>query len=148
MQFTPYIFEADKSIEVYKQTENYFTENPDVKSRIEELGWVYHTVGMIIPQNFENLWSGHFFPFIESWEELQVSFNLICFGLYKQAFVSLRSGLELGLLSVYYNINDDGHNTVKDWLKSKDIKEANTPPAHKIWKILLCVMFHNVVGEN
>ncbi len=92
---------------------------------------------MIIPQNFENLWSGHYFPFVDSWEELQVSFNQICFGLYKQAFVSLRSGLELGILSVYFNINDDGHNAVKEWLLAKDKKEADTPNAKNIWKILL-----------
>ena len=110
----------------------YFEANPDIKKRIEELGWIYHTVGMIVPQNFENFWSSHYFPFIDSWEELQVSFNQICFGLYKQAFVSLRSGLELGLLSVYFYINDDGHNAVKEWLNSKD----NTPRGGTIWKIL------------
>lgn len=137
MKFSPYIYEPDKSIEVYKQTEKYFEENPEIKNRIEELGWIYHTVGMIIPQNFENLWSGHYFPFIDSWEELQVSFTQICFGLYKQAFVSLRSGLELGMLSVYFNINDDGHNAVKEWLQAKDKKEADTPFAKAIWKILL-----------
>jgi len=137
MKFSPYIYEPDKSIEVYKETEKYFETNPEIKKRIEELGWIYHTVGMIIPQNFENFWSGHYFPFIDSWEELQVSFTQICFGLYKQAFVSLRSGLELGMLSVYFNINDDGHNAVKDWLQSKDIKEADTPFAKIIWKILL-----------
>lgn len=98
--------------------------------------WIYHTVGMILPQNFENFWSGHNFPFSESWDELQVSFNQICFGLYKQAFVSLRSGLELGMLSVYFNINDDGHNAVKEWLQSKEHKGADTPFAKTIWKIL------------
>ena len=87
---------------------------------------------MIVPQNLDNFWSGHYFPFIDSWEELQVSFTQICFGLYKQAFVSLRSGLELGMLSVYFNINDDGHNAVREWLNSKD----KTPRAEKIWKIL------------
>lgn len=137
MKFSPYIYEPDKSIEVYRETEKYFEANPDIKKRIEELGWIYNTVGMIVPQNFKNFWSGHYFPFIDSWEELQVSFNQICFGLYKQAFVSLRSGLELGLLSVYFNINDDGHNAVKEWLNSKDNKEANTPRAETIWKILL-----------
>jgi len=137
MKFSPYIYEPDKSIEVYKETEKYFQENPGIKKRIEELGWIYHTVGTIIPQNFENIWSGHYFPFIDSWEELQVSFTQICFGLYKQAFVSLRSGLELGMLSVYFNINDDGHNTVKEWLNSKDKREANTPRTETIWKILL-----------
>ena len=137
MKFSPYIYEPDKSIEVYKETEKYFETNPEIKKRIEELGWIYHTVGMIVPQNFENFWSGHYFPFIDSWEELQVSFTQICFGLYKQAFVSLRSGLELGMLSVYFNINDDGHNAVKDWLQAKDKKEADTPFAKTIWKILL-----------
>jgi len=137
MKFSPYIYEPDKSIEVYKETEKYFETNPEIKKRIEELGWIYHTVGMIIPQNFENLWSGHYFPFIDSWDELQVSFTQICFGLYKQAFVSLRSGLELGMLSVYFNINDDGHNAVKEWLQAKDKKEADTPFAKTIWKILL-----------
>lgn len=136
MKFLPYIYEPDKSIEAYRQTEEYFESNPEIKKRIEDLGWIYHTVGMIIPQNFENLWSGHYFPFIDSWEELQVSFNQICFGLYKQAFVSLRSGLELGMLSVYFNINDDGHNAVKEWLHSKDVKEADTPRTKTIWKIL------------
>ena len=132
MKFLPYNYEPDKSIEVYRQTEKFFELNPNVKKRIEELGWIYHTVGQIVPQNLENFWSGHYFPFIDSWDELQVSFTQICFGLYKQAFVSLRSGLELGLLSVYFNINDDGHNAVKKWLNSKD----NTPRADKIWKIL------------
>jgi len=137
MKLYPYIYEPEKSIEVYKKTEEYFNANPNVKSRVEELGWIYQTVGMIIPQNLENLWSGHYFPFTESWEELQISFNLVCFGLYKQAFVSLRSGLELGMLSVYFNINDDGHNTVKEWLQSKETAEAKTPRADKIWGILL-----------
>lgn len=137
MYFTPYIYEPDKSIEVYRKTEAFLIQNPETKSRVEELGWIYHTVGMIIPQSMENFWSGHYFPYIDSWEELQVSFTQVCFGLYKQAFVSLRSALELGMLSVYFNINDDGHNAVKDWLNSKDNREANTPRSETIWKILL-----------
>ncbi|MBY5959579.1 hypothetical protein KUV50_15610 [Membranicola marinus] len=132
MKFSPYIYEPNKSIDVYKESEKFFEANPKIKQRIEELGWVYHTVGMIIPQNSENLWSGHYLPFKDSWEELHVSFTQVCFGLYKQAFVSLRSGLELGMLSVYFNINDDGHNAVKTWLDSK----ADTPRTKNIWKIL------------
>src|SRR5690606_3145701 len=97
MKFSPYIYGPDKSIKVYRETEKYFEANPDIKKRIDELGWIYHTFGMIVTQNFENFWSGPYFPCIDSWEELQVSFNQIYFGLYNQAFVSLRSGLELGL---------------------------------------------------
>ncbi|WP_396601672.1 hypothetical protein [Algibacter sp. R77976] len=137
MKITPYIFEPDKSIEVYKKTSEYLLENPNIKEKIEELGWFYHIIGMTIPQNWDNFWSGHIFPFSESWEELQISFNLVCFGLYKQAFISLRSALELGMLSVYYNINDEGHKMVQDWLSSKDSNDANTPRASTIWKVLL-----------
>src|SRR6188768_4311976 len=137
MKFFPYIYEPDKSVQVLNKSESYLTDNPDIKKRIEELGWIYQTVGMIIPQTMENLWSGHFFPFTESWEELQISFTQCCFGLYKQAFVSLRSGLELGLLSVYYNINDEGHKEVMNWYKSKDHKSFDTPYAKDVWKILL-----------
>jgi len=137
LKISHYIYQPDQSLDVYKKTKEYFIENPEIKRRIEELGWIYQTVGTIVPQNLKNLWSGHFFPFLESKAELQISFTLCCFGLYKQAFVSLRSGLELGLLSVYYNINDEGHETIKDWFNSKDSFEANTPRADKIWNILL-----------
>jgi len=137
MKVFPYIYEPDKSLEVYKKTKKFFLKRPDIIERIQEIGWVYHTIGMIIPQNYENYWSGHFFPFSESWDELQISYNLCCFGLYKQAFTSLRSGLELGILSVYYNINDEGNKTVQDWYNSKETEEANTPRANKIWNILL-----------
>lgn len=137
MKLSPYIYEPDRSIGVYKETDKFFESNSEIKKRIEELGWIYHTVGMIIPQNMENFWSGHYFPFTDSWDELQVSFTQVCFGLYKQAFVSLRSGLELGMLSVYFNINDDGHNAVKQWLQANDNREANTPRTDTIWKILL-----------
>jgi hypothetical protein len=137
LHISPYIYEPDKSIDVLKKTYDFLESDKQVKSKIESLGWIYHEVGNIIPQTMENLWSGHSFPFNESWNDLQISCTLSFFGLYKQAFVSLRSGLELGLLSVYYNINDDGHKTVRDWLKSKNTSDANTPRTEKIWTILL-----------
>ncbi len=66
MNFTPYLYEPDKSKEVYKKTEEFLTQNIEMKSNIEELGWIYHTVGKIIPQSTENFWSGHYFPYIDS----------------------------------------------------------------------------------
>lgn len=134
--YPPFVYEPEKSIEVNKKTDLFLQKNVDIKKKIEDLGWIYFSVGKTIPQTTENFWSGHFFPFMESWDELQISFNLAAFGLYKQAFTSLRSGLELGLLSIYYNINDDGHQVVQDWLKSKNSWETNTPRIDKIWKIL------------
>lgn len=134
--YSPFIYEPAKSIEVFEASVKYLDINPHLRKKIFKLGWCYRSIGKAIPQTMENIFSGHFFPFVESSEELEIAFNLVMFGLYKQAFVSLRSVLEVGMLSVYYNINDDGHKIVKDWLKSKDTWDANTPRSDKIWKIL------------
>ncbi|MBX0332319.1 hypothetical protein K3G39_03635 [Pontibacter sp. HSC-14F20] len=109
----PFAYSPDKSIEVYNKTKEFINLNPDTRYKIEELLWMYYSLHNVIPTNMESFWSGHNFPYEESWDELQISFNLICFGFYKQAMASLRSALELGLLSVYYNINDAGHIIVK-----------------------------------
>jgi hypothetical protein len=128
----PFIYTSDKSIDVYEQSK-LFIEQSDYKTKIAELAWAYHSIGDVIPQTNESFWSGHFFPWMESWDEIQISFTLCSFGLYKQAMVSLRAGLELGLLSVYWNLNDDGHQVVKKWLGSKEY----TPQFEDIWKKLI-----------
>lgn len=136
IELGPLIYQPKKSIEVVELSELYLRENESIRSLVSNVSWSYFSISKSIPQTSENLWSGHFFPYIESTEELQVSTNLALMGLYKQAFSSLRCALEVGMLSVYYNINDDGHRVVKDWLASKEHREANTPRADKIWKIL------------
>lgn len=45
---------------------------------------------------------------------------------------SLRSSLELGLLSVYWNLSDDGHLVIKRWLHSRQ----DTPRPKEIWERL------------
>lgn len=127
----PFNYTCDKSVEVYEESKKFIAAS-GYEDKISNLAWVYHSIGDLTPQTTENVWSGHFFPWVESWDEIQISFNLCLFGLYKQAMVSLRSGLELGLLSVYWNLNDDGHEVIQDWLKSKE----NTPYFGGIWKKL------------
>lgn len=127
----PFIYTCEKSIGVYQETLE-FIEASGLASRISDFSWAYYSIGSVIPQTTENWWSGHFFPWSESWDELQISFNLALFGLYKQAMISLRSTLELGLLSVYWNINDDGHLVIQEWLGSHE----NTPLLAEIWKRL------------
>lgn len=133
----PFIYEPDKSIKVYSETKEYLDNNTAIKEKIQEISWMYHSLHNVIPITTDSFWSGHNFPYNESWEEMQISFSLICFGFYKQAMASLRSVLELGLLSVYYNINDDGHITVQKWLSSEDSREADTPRIQEVWKILI-----------
>jgi hypothetical protein len=137
MKYFPFIYEPDHSIDVYKSTDEYFEKNKDIVERIFTISMVYQAIRDAIPTTMENFWSGHFFPYMESWDELQVSFTLCQFGLYKQAMSSLRSGLELGLLSVYYNINDEGHKTVQKWVNSRDTSDADTPKFSEVWKILI-----------
>ena len=132
MTIHPFTLELERNIEVNGKTKKFLEKNPKLRTQIEELGRAYNAINYIIPHDSTNYWSGHFFPCSESWTELQASFNLICIGFHKQAFISLRSTLELGLLSVYFNINDEGHITIQDWYKSQEGRDANTPNTKKI----------------
>jgi hypothetical protein len=127
----PISYDCEKSIEVYNLSKK-FIEDGEFKDKLDDLFWMYYSIGDLIPHKIESFWSGHFFPWTESWEELQISYNLCLFGFYKQAMVALRSALELGLLSIYWNLNDDGHKIIREWLKS----EKNTPYNDEIWKKL------------
>lgn len=128
----PFTYTCDRSIEVYKKTKE-FIQKHLYEDKITNLGWVYHSICEVIPHTIQNLGSGHYFPILDSWHELQVSTNLSLFGFYKQSMTSLRSGLELGLLSIYWNIDDKGHISVKNWLKSNE----DTPRLNDIWKVLI-----------
>lgn len=128
---TPFIYSPERSHEVVEATEN-FVKQSDLESDISDYGWVCHYLGQLIPQSLESFWSGNFFPWIESWEEIQISWNLCALGFYKQAMVSLRTASEVGLLSVYWNLNDDGHIVINDWLRSK----KETPRYGEIWSKL------------
>jgi len=131
------VYSPQRSQDTWLETTTYLDANEALLRKYEELTWTYRDVGRMIPMTTENFWSGHFFPYSESVDELQVSTNFAFSGFYKQAFVSLRGALELGLMSVYYNLNDDGHNVIKAWLRAEDSWEANTPHSRKIWNILL-----------
>ncbi|MCJ7435719.1 MAG: hypothetical protein MUO77_19745, partial [Anaerolineales bacterium] len=96
--FHPFVYTCDKSIDIFEESKKY-VEASDYQTKISNLAWAYHSVGDLIPHTTVNFGSGHFFPWAESWDEIQISFNLCLFGFYKQAMVSLRSGLELGELS-------------------------------------------------
>ncbi|MBD2093807.1 hypothetical protein H6F90_01390 [Trichocoleus sp. FACHB-591] len=128
----PFTYTCDVSLTVYEQSKQYLEEQSDIAKQLSELAWAYKSIGKVIPTTTENLWSGHFFPWHDSWEEIQVSYNLCMLGFYKQAMTSLRGSFELGLLSVYWNLNDDGHEIIQSWLRS----DENTPRFGDIWRKL------------
>jgi len=126
----PISYTFERSNEAYKESYDYINSTKGIASELSTYLWVYHSIHDIIPTTLQSFWSGNFFPYTESFEELQVSYNLCLQGFYKQAMTSLRSSLELGLLSVYWNIDDDGHEAVKKWVSSKE----DTPRILDIWK--------------
>jgi len=133
----PFSYEFVKSTLVFSETKQFFEENKKKVEEIQKLAWIYHGLWKLIPESLETLFSGHSFPYMDSWEELQVSFLLCAQGLYKQSFISLRNAMELALVCIYFNIDDSGHIRIKDWLKSKDTFQANTPRTDNLWKVLL-----------
>ena len=127
----PFTYRLADGLEVAEKTKEWLEQSGEL-ARLSRLSWAYHSVGDLIPQTKESFWSGHFFPWTESWQELQISYELATVGLYKQAMATLRSGLELSLLSVYWNLNDDGHEVIQTWLKSGE----DTPRFGEVWKKL------------
>lgn len=95
----------------------------------DEAFWAHMTATHVVPHTTESMWSGHFLPATESMTEAETSCNLALCGYYKQAMSSLRSALELGLLSVYWNVGDDGHVVIRRWLNSRE----DTPRPREIW---------------
>jgi hypothetical protein len=100
----------------------------DVLARLKESVTAFHDVAELIPQTESKLFSGHSFPYYESYKDLETSIHLAMQGFYKSAFISMRSCLELGLLCVYYDRNDDSEAVITDWIHSKD----RTPVRKKI----------------
>lgn len=97
--------------------------------KLTRLLQAYFATNKLIPVPTDALLSGHTFPRSESYSDLQVSWTLASFGLYKQAHSALRSALEQGLLAVYWNIDDDGPHRIRTWLRSRE----STPFAGKVW---------------
>ena len=80
----------------------------------------YHEIGNLIPQTLDNIASGHYFPYTQSYFELENSYELVKQGFYNYAIIALRSVLELSLLAVYFAVRDQEHIDVQSWIHSKE----------------------------
>jgi len=104
-------------------TDKYLINNPEINNKIDSLLWSYNEIGDVIPQYIGKLGSGHFFPFSESHFELNCAFQLIRLSFYKHSFIALRNAFELGLLSIFWDRDDNAEEVIQNWHKS----EQNTP---------------------
>ena len=113
------LLHSDKLVENILNTSNkYIEDNSEVKSKVDEYNWIFRSLFDLLPETIENFWSGHVFPIAEAEYELECSIVLCKLGFYKHAIVSLRNVLELGLLSVYWDIDNQSHIDIQNWFKS------------------------------
>ncbi len=137
MLFNSFSLEKKEIEKIYKKTEEYFSLYPETLVKINEMGWLYCKLWNLVPETLNTWFSGHSFPVMEAWEEIKISAQLCELGYYKQSFISLRNALELSLLTIYFNIDDNGPQRIQSWLKSRDSFDSNTPKTGEIWKVLL-----------
>jgi len=130
---TLHLLHSDKLImEILNASNRYLEQHAEVREKIEEYDWIFRSLFELIPETVENFWSGHVFPVTEAEYELECSIVLCKLGFYKHAIASLRNVLELGLLSVYWDIDDKSHIDIQNWLKSVE----STPFRKDVFKKL------------
>jgi hypothetical protein len=112
----------------FKLNQDYLTKNNQYVKKTNLYIRVYKDLLDLIPETLDNFWSGHTFPYLESEYELESSIALASLGFYKQAIACLRNVLELGLLSIYYNLEDKGHEEIQKWFHALE----DTPFKKKI----------------
>ncbi|MBI5005164.1 MAG: hypothetical protein HZC03_00975 [Candidatus Lloydbacteria bacterium] len=115
------LLHSDKRIfSILDETNAYLEQNLDVKEQIQGCDWVFRSLSELAPLTPEKVFSGHIFPLTEAEYEIECSIVLCKIGFYKHAIASLRNVLELGLLSVYWDINDRAHIDIQNWLRSME----------------------------
>ena len=110
----------EKIEEVYNRSEEYLKNHDDLRDEIATYLWAYNEVSDLVPQTVKNLFSGHFFPFVESHYELENSFELCKQGFYRHSLFALRCVLELGVIGLYFDKDDQAHIDVQKWIRSED----------------------------
>lgn len=96
-------------------TDEFMEVNPGIATSIVESQRVFYQLLSLPPMTNENLFSGNLAPIIEAEREAKTSVTLARMGLYKQALTSMRSALELGLLSVFWDADDQSHVDIQGW---------------------------------
>lgn len=112
------INDKEKIEAVYRKSEEYLENHNELKQEIVAHLSAYYQVQTLVPQTVESFWSGHFFPFSESYCEIENSFELCMSGYYRHSLFALRCALELGVIGLYFDKDDQAHIDVQNWFGS------------------------------
>ena len=123
----------EHSEKVEKDTNDFLSEHKEYPQIIEDYVLVFRRIMDIVPCTVDNCFSGNLFPYLEAEYELNSAIYFVSRGFYKHSLNCLRSVLELGLLNVYWDIKDEAHIEIQNWLKSRE----DTPFRKEIEKKLL-----------
>lgn len=107
----------------YKTCEEYLKAHSNVQEEIAAHLWAHYVVVELVPSTVERLWAGYFFPFSESYFELESSFEFCKQGFYRHAFFALRCALELVVIGLYFDKKTQTHIDIRRWIRS----ESHTP---------------------
>jgi len=127
-----------KSFELYKTHYKLVKEleqEDDLISKIEAgLSSIFLISQNLPKKDTTDFFSHEDFPLSECFEELETSYELMKLGFYKQSMISLRTALDVGLLSIYWTIVGKESKIFIDWLNSR----LNTPFKNdKFWKTII-----------
>lgn len=118
----------DRIKNVLQESNQYLDAHDETVLKIFAALHVFYDVTDLIPVTSERLLTGYRFPITEAATSLENSIQFCKMGFYKQAHTELRSVLELGLFSVYLELDGGGHINIQDWLHSRE----RTPVIRKI----------------
>lgn len=129
----PSINNHNKIVRTYADSLNYLKKDKSGLEKEIALHFLaYYEIGDLIPQTLDNVGSGHYFPYSESYSELENSYELCLEGFYSYAFAALRSVLELGIMGIFFSVNDKEVEEVRPWITSNE----RTPAFRKALKRL------------
>ena len=110
-------------LQILEESNKYLELKTEISSKIGQSARIFRFMEELQP--VEEFRSGHMFPIKEANHELENSILLCKMGFYKHALTALRSTLELGLLSVYWNLEDQDPAKTQKWLHSHEYTPSN-----------------------
>ena len=115
--------------DIYRLSVSFLENRSDVCQRLAQHLWGFHEACDLIPQTESKFASGHYFPIAEAYSQVECAYELTLEGFYRQALSTLRWVLELGLLQVFFSVDDREEHDIQPWLTGSE----RTPARRKLF---------------